>query len=133
MGWVQFMKNFTVSASVLVVDDHRAHGEGLAEILSLHGFQTKFAATGTEGLRLVAEWKPDAVLTDLSLPDINGYEICHRIRLNPEWDRVAVILHTGSQRLPGYGEACDAFLTYPIATSDLINVIRGSIMRRRKG
>lgn len=50
---------------ILVIDDHRAHSEGLAELLSLKGFETLSTTSGIRGLELVSEWKPDAVLTDL--------------------------------------------------------------------
>jgi CheY-like chemotaxis protein len=116
---------------VLVIDDHHAHSEGLAELLSQNGFETLSTTSGLRGMELVSEWKPDAVLTDLGLPDMNGFEICRRIRSNPEWKSIAVIFHTGSQPMPTYGSEADAFLTYPVVTSDLVFTIRGSIMRRR--
>jgi CheY-like chemotaxis protein len=119
-------------ARVLVVDDHQEHCEGLAELLSLKGFDTRCAITGMQGLQLVAEWQPDAVLTDLSLPDLNGSDICRRIRSNPDWDNIAVIFHTGSEPLPYHGADCDAFLTYPVATSDLVFTIKGCVARRQR-
>jgi CheY-like chemotaxis protein len=126
------MSTSVTPARVLVVDDHEEHCEGLAELLSLQGYETKCAITGMQGLRLVAEWQPDAVLTDLSLPDLNGSDLCHRIRSNPDWDSIAVIFHTGSEPLPYHGVDCDAFLTYPVATTDLVVTITGCIARRQR-
>ena len=126
------MTTSVTPARVLVVDDHEEHCEGLAELLSLKGFEAKCVTTGMRVLQLVAEWQPDAVLTDLSLPDINGYELCHRIRSNPDWDNIAVIFHTGSEPLPYHGVDCDAFLTYPVTTSDLVVTITGCIARRQR-
>jgi len=117
---------------VLVVDDHLEHCEGLAELLAFNGFETRFTTEGMQGLRLVAEWHPDAVLTDLNLPDLKGTDLCHRIRSNPDWDNIAVILHTGSEPLPYHGVDCDAFLTYPVATSDLVVTITGCVARRQR-
>jgi CheY-like chemotaxis protein len=119
------------TARVLVIDDNHAHSEGLAELLPLKGFETLSTTSGIRGLGLVSEWEPDAVLTDLEIPDMNGYEVCRRIRSNPEWKAVAVILHTGSQPMPDTDAEYDAFLTYPVVTSDLVFTIKGSIMRRR--
>ena len=66
------MKNSVPFPRVLIVDDKQAHAEGLAELLAVNGFQTMYATSGMEGLKQVADWNPDAVLTDLSLPDISG-------------------------------------------------------------
>ena|SRR3984885_2404105 len=101
---------------VLVIDDNHGHSEGLAELLSLKGFETRSTTSGIHGLEVVSEWEPDAVLTDV--PDMNGYEVCRRIRSNSEWNAVAVIFHTGSQPMPDTDAEYDAFLTYPIMTSD---------------
>jgi hypothetical protein len=120
------------TARVLVIDDHRAHSEGLAELLSLKGFETLSTTSGIRGLELVSEWKPDAVLTDLDIPDVNGFEICRRSRAKQEWQSIAVIFHTGSQPIPDTNAQYDAFLTYPVETSDLVLTITGSILRRRK-
>lgn len=117
---------------VLVIDDRLPHSEGLAELLSLKGFETISTTSGVRGMELVSEWKPDAVLTDLDIPDMNGFEICRRIRTNPEWESIAVIFHTGSQPVPDYEAKYDAFLTYPVETSELAVTIMGSVMRRRK-
>ena len=119
-------------ARVLVVDDHLEHCEGLAELLGHKGFETTYTTSGIQGLRLVAEWHPDAVLTDLNLPDLNGTDLCQRIRSNPDWDRIAIIFHTGSEPLPYHGVDCDAFLTYPVETRDLVTTITGCITRRRR-
>ena len=119
-------------ARVLVIDDHQEHCEGLAELLALKGFETRAATEGMHGLQLVAEWQPDAVLTDLSLPDLNGSDLCRRIRSNPEWDNIAVIFHSGSQPYPHSDGDCDAFLTYPVETRDLVVTITGCILRRQR-
>jgi CheY-like chemotaxis protein len=126
------MTALPTSARVLVVDDHQEHCEGLAELLALKGFETTYTTSGIQGLHLVAEWQPDAVLTDLNLPDLNGSDLCQRIRSNPDWDSIAVIFHTGSEPLPYHGVDCDAFLTYPVATSDLVVTIIGCIARRQR-
>jgi len=85
-----------------------------------------------QGLQLVAEWQPDAVLTDLNLPDLNGSELCYRIRSNPDWDNIAVIFHSGSQPYPHSDHDCDAFLTYPVETRELVTTIIGCITRKRR-
>jgi CheY-like chemotaxis protein len=126
-------KNSTMkNARVLVIDDHHAHSEGLAELLSLKGFETLSTTSGIRGLEIVSEWKPDALLTGLEIPDVNGFEICRRTRAKPEPQSIALISHTGSQSIPDPDAQYEAFLTYPVETSDLVLTITGSILRRRK-
>ena len=73
----------------------------------------------------------DAVLLDMGLPDIKGYEVCTRLRITPVTANVAVIFHSGSQPLPFRDYEADAFLNYPISTREVFAVIRGCVERRR--
>jgi DNA-binding response OmpR family regulator len=117
--------------TVLVVDDNQAHGEGLTELLAMYGFHTLHASNGQEGLRLANENPVDAVLLDINLPDMSGHEVCAKLRESKSMARVAIIFHTGSEERHWDDGRSDAYLTYPVATSDLIHVIRGCVARRR--
>ena len=66
---------------IVNVEDDRSSREAISEILRLEGFTVLEAATGKEALRIVAEAKPQLVVLDVRLPDINGYELCRRIRV----------------------------------------------------
>jgi CheY-like chemotaxis protein len=65
---------------VLIVDDMPINAELLAEIIGSHGYPTVVAKSGREALDKVASEKPDVVLLDVMMPDINGFEVCRRIR-----------------------------------------------------
>jgi DNA-binding response OmpR family regulator len=117
---------------VLVIDDHKAHAEGLAELLQLAGFDASYVQTGVEGLAEARERKVDAVLLDMNLPDMNGFEVCRRLRRDPDTLGVAVVFHTAQGSVPGARHEGDAFLTYPVAMSEVYAVIRASVERRRK-
>ncbi len=95
------------SIKVLVIDDNKAHAEGLAELLELSGFGCTSAGTGLEGLDMAERLAVDAVLLDMDLPDIEGIEVCRRLRSNPVTTNVAVIFHTGSQPSPGMQHDAD--------------------------
>jgi len=79
---------------VLVIDDNQAHAEGLAELLQLAGFESSFALTGGEGLEAARSLEVDAVLLDMNLPDLNGFEVCRRLRRDPKTAGIAVVFHT---------------------------------------
>jgi hypothetical protein len=74
----------------------------------------------------------DCEESDPNLPGPRGSDLRDRIRSNPDWDNIAVIFHTGSERHPNWGAECHAFLTYPIEGSDLVFTITGCNTRRQR-
>jgi CheY-like chemotaxis protein len=119
------------SLSILVVDDNQVHGVGLAELLEMEGFSAVFAITGSQALHLAASRSFDAVLLDIHLPDMSGYDVCRKLREDSRTANAAVIFHSGSHPPDKDGHHGDAFLTYPVEFSVLFNVIRGCVARRR--
>lgn len=117
--------------TVLVIDDNSAHAEGLTELLEQNGFAAMYALTGASGLQITAAHSIDAVLLDVHLPDMTGFDICQKLRSNPATRNIAVIFHTGSQRLDGRDHGGDAFLTYPVEFTELFAVIQGCVSRRK--
>ena len=116
---------------VLVIDDNQAHSEGLAELLRLAGFEASHVLTGAEGIEAARRLSVDAVLLDMNLPDMNGFEVCRRLRRDPRTAGIAVIFHTAQGSVPGARHEGDAFLTYPVAMGEVYAAIRNSIERRR--
>jgi two-component system cell cycle response regulator len=121
----------TAALRVLVIDDNKAHAEGLAELLELAGFEASHALTGAGGIEFARTNPVDAVLLDMNLPDMNGFEVCRRLRRDPRTANIAVVFHTAQGSVPGARHEGDAFLTYPVAMSEVYSVIRGSVERRR--
>ena len=87
--------NSSHSHRILVVDDNRDAAESLAVLLSLTGDETRVAYDGLEALETAAEFKPDAILLDIGLPKLNGYEVARKIRQAPGGDKVLLIALTG--------------------------------------
>jgi DNA-binding response OmpR family regulator len=116
---------------VLVIDDNKAHADGLAELLCLAGFEAWRSLTGSEGIESARALNVDAVLLDMNLPDMNGFEVCRRLRRDPRTASVAVVFHTAQGSIPGARHEGDAFLTYPVAMSEVYATIRASIERRK--
>jgi DNA-binding response OmpR family regulator len=121
-----------VATRVLVVDDNEHHASGLAELLQQAGFDAQFVNTGCDALRIANEESVDAILLDLGLPDMSGYEVCKRLRSNAKTANIAVVFHTGTQEGYYADHQGDAFLTYPIAFSELFSVIQGCVARRHR-
>ena len=65
---------------LLVVDDNVDAAQTLGAILEIHGHEVRVAYSGSEGLRIAIEWRPDVGVLDIGIPDLNGYELCRGIR-----------------------------------------------------
>lgn len=81
---------------VLVVDDDEAIIEMFTELLERDGrFEVKTASTGYDAGILTEQFKPDVMLLDFKLPDINGNVVCRTIRSNPNYDHMKIIIISG--------------------------------------
>ena len=93
----------------------------------------EFASSGEAALDGIRAWRPDIVLADVCLPDINGYEICARIKENPELEHIPVILLVGTFEPFDEAEASrvgsKASLTKPFDRSELIDVVQKQVGR----
>jgi CheY-like chemotaxis protein len=90
-----------VRRRVLIVDDNRDAAEWLATLLSLSGHETHIALDGDHAVKAAERLLPDAILLDIGLPRIDGYEVCRRIREQP-WGRGLMIV-----ALTGWGQEED--------------------------
>jgi len=90
-----------VRRRVLIVDDNKDAAEWLATLLGLSGHETHVALDGVDAIKAAERLRPDAVLLDIGLPRVDGYEVCRRIRQQP-WGRDLVIV-----ALTGWGQEED--------------------------
>lgn len=85
----------TNSKRILVVDDNVDAAESLALLLEMSGHITRSVHDGTTGLTAAEEFRPDVILLDIGLPDINGYEVAHLLRQKPWGNNILLIAATG--------------------------------------
>lgn len=121
-------------SSVLIVDDNQVHQYALTRALQHAGFDVLVAQTGTEALDLTKKHKPNVLLLDINLPDVNGFEVCARLKTDGNTGLIPIVFHSATSATAAaksYAEAlgATAFLTYPIDTDQLIVVLRGAILR----
>src|SRR4051812_18296283 len=86
--------------SILVIDDNDAERYYLTRILGKAGFRVLEAATGLDGLRLAEAERPDVVTLDIRLPDLNGYEVCRRLKSQPATRDIQVLHISASFTTP---------------------------------
>ena len=113
----------TGSSKVLIIDDEPIARESLDALLAGEDYQLFFAAAGIEGLAVAAAVKPDAILLDVMMPGVDGFEVCRRLRADPELEQIAIIMITAlddrSSRLAGLRAGADEFLSKPFDSVEL--------------
>src|SRR6516165_4454109 len=123
------------SPTILYVDDDRQNRETYGLIFRQAGFDVKEAATGDEALRLAA-LNPDLVVMDVNLPDMNGYEVCRRIKTHPATTAIPVLhlstVFVNSQdRTHSMEEGADAHLTKPVEPEELLAHVKALLRIRQ--
>ena len=114
--------------TILIVEDNEKNMKLVRDILRHNGQATIEAMTGGEGVRLAIEKKPDLILMDIQLPDIDGIEALSRIRKETSLDTVAVIAVSASvmpddqQKIVTSG--FDAFVTKPINLKQFLDTVK---------
>ncbi len=115
-------------ASILVVDDEPNIVLSLEFIMQKEGYDVSVARDGEEALQAIKEKTPDLVLLDIMMPAMSGYEVCQRIRANPEWKDIRIVMLTAKGRdvdqEKGMAMGADDYITKPFATRDLMAKVK---------
>ncbi|MFZ0242022.1 MAG: response regulator [Desulfobacterales bacterium] len=113
---------------VLIVDDEPSIIVPLQFLMEQNGYETRVAFSGEEAMETIAAAHPNLILLDIMLPIIDGFEVCQRVRENPEWDDIRIILLTamGSETniAKGLALGADAYITKPFSNAEVIAKVK---------
>ncbi|MDJ0659457.1 MAG: diguanylate cyclase [Crocosphaera sp.] len=109
---------------ILVVDDIRKNLQLLIEILDTSGYGTTFALSGKQALERIEVTEPDLILLDLMMPEINGLEVCKRLKENPKTEQIPIIFLTAATETDFLVQAFELgavdYVTKPFRTPELL-------------
>lgn len=113
--------------SVLVIDDNADIRENTAEILELAGYKTLTAENGKKGVDIALREKPDVIICDIMMPELDGYGVLHMLRKNPDMQNTPFIFLTAkterSDLRKGMEMGADDYITKPFDDIELLNAI----------
>ena len=116
----------TSKLSVLAVDDDDRNLRILAEIFE-SDYDLYYARNGQEALEMVAKVKPDIMLLDIMMPEIDGLEVCRRVKSKPELSNTKIILVSAralpDERAAGYAAGADQYITKPFDHGELMDIL----------
>lgn len=119
------------AAHVLVIDDEPQIRRALNTILTEKGFKVSLAARGEEGLAMAAALEPDLIILDLGLPDMDGIEVCSRLR---EWTKVPIVVlsvrEAERDKVAALDKGADDYLTKPFGIEELLARLRVALRHR---
>jgi two-component system, OmpR family, response regulator len=117
--------------TVMVVDDERDANDILAHLVRPCGFEPIQVFSGAEALKAVSQRQPDLILLDLSLPDIDGFEVCDRLKRDRETNLIPIVMvtahHDAKERAAGVRVGANGYLIKPFTPEQLEAVINEAL------
>jgi DNA-binding response OmpR family regulator len=121
--------------TILLVDDDPAILEGVVDLLQLYGYNLLTASDGKLALEVMQDYTPDLVISDIMMPEMDGYEFYEAVRSRPEWVPIPFIFLTArGQQVDirrGQSLGADAYLVKPFEPEDLLIAIDARLKRAR--
>jgi len=119
--------------TILIVDDHNEIRENTAEILALGGYRTLTAENGKKGVEIALAEKPDLIVCDIMMPELDGYGVLHLLRKNPETEDIPLIFLTAKAERTdlrrGMEMGADDYITKPFEEIELMNAIESRLKK----
>lgn len=122
-----------MSKKILIIEDERDIRDLVAHYLTKEGYRVEFALDGAKGLSLAKTLKPDLIILDLMLPELDGLEVCKKLRADPKTAVMPIIMLTAkgeeTDKIVGLELGADDYLTKPFSAKELTARIKALLRR----
>lgn len=119
---------------ILVVEDNPSVNRLVCYILEREGYQVLSASNGMEGLRIAREEKPDLLVLDVMLPGLDGFELCHRLRADPQTGWLPILMFSAKSQdadmSTGLRLGADDYLTKPADPLEIVKRVANLLAKR---
>ena len=109
---------------ILIADDEPNIVASLEFLMRQRGYEVRVANNGDDALAAVADFGPDLILLDVMMPRMSGYDLCQKVRENPAWQGIRIVMLSAKGRdvevTKGMAIGADAYVTKPFSTKDLL-------------
>lgn len=113
-----------MAKKVLIVDDEQNIVISLEFLMQRAGYEVAIARNGEDALEMVSQFRPDLVLLDVMMPKVNGFDVCQKIRDNPDLQDTKVIMLTAKGRevevAKGMALGANSYVIKPFSTRELV-------------
>jgi len=120
--------SITLLGTILVVEDSPSELELISHFLNESGYKVIKATGGKEALEKLELEKPDAIITDVVMPGMSGFELCRSLKKNPATQKVPIVICSSKNqeidRLWAMRQGADAYLTKPYTREELLRAIK---------
>lgn len=122
-----------MSEKILIVDDDIDSLKLIGLMLQRHGYEVAAANTGTQALAKASAEHPDLIILDVMMPDMDGYEVCRRLRSDTSTDEIPIIMFTAKtlvdDKVAGFEAGADDYLTKPTHPAELASRVKAILAR----
>ncbi len=119
---------------ILLVDDEPGLREAVQAYLEDSGFNVDVASNPNEGWDILQSYIPELVITDIMMPQVDGYQFLQKLREDPRFKALPVVFLTAkgmtTDRIQGYQAGCDAYLSKPFDPEELVAIVENLLERR---
>lgn len=130
----QLEEKLKMSGKILLVDDEPGLREAVQAYLEDSGFHVDVASNANEGWDILQSHLPDLVITDIMMPQVDGYQFLQKLREEPRFKALPVVFLTAkgmtTDRIQGYQAGCDAYLSKPFDPEELVAIVENLLERR---